>query len=147
MTAPTCFECDQPGDIHMHHVVPRSAGGTKTVPLCVMCHGLAHSRHMSASALTKGALARKRAAGRRTSKDAPFGWSIGADGDTLELHPAEQETLQSIVQLRAGGMSTRAIAAHLDGAGVQPRGTRWHKTTIERVLALASASRAASEDT
>jgi hypothetical protein len=93
---------------------------------------------MSTSSLTKAALANKRATGRRTSKDAPFGWAIGADGDTLELHPAEQETLQSIVQLRAGGMSTRAIAAHLDGAGVQPRGTRWHKTTVERVLALAN---------
>lgn len=147
MTAPTCFECDQPGDIHMHHVVPRSAGGTKTVPLCERCHGLVHSLSMATSALAKAALARKRAAGRRTSNDAPFGWSIGADGDTLEIHNAEQETLQSIVQLRAGGMSTRRIAAHLDAIGTKPRGTRWHKTTIERSLALASASRAASEDT
>jgi hypothetical protein len=93
---------------------------------------------MSTSSLTKGALAHKRATGRRTSKDAPFGWSIGADGDTLELHPAEQETLQSIVQMRAGGMSTRRIADHLDAAGAKPRGARWHPTTIERVLALAN---------
>ena len=87
---------------------------------------------------TTAALAHKRATGRRTSKDAPFGWSIGADGDTLETHPAEQTAIALIVELRAGGMSTRAIAAHLDGAGVQPRGTRWHKTTVERVLALAA---------
>lgn len=147
MTVPTCFECDQPGDIHWHHAVPRSAGGTKTVPLCVRCHGLVHSLSMATSALTKGALDRKRAAGRRTSRHPPFGWVFGADGDTLEEHAAEQETLQSIVQLRAGGMSTRKIADHLDAAGAKPRGTRWHKTTIERSLALASASRAASEDT
>ncbi len=138
MSTPTCFECNLPGDIHMHHVVPRSAGGTKTVPLCERCHGLVHSRHMSTSSLTKGALARKRAAGRRTSRHPPFGWAIGADGDTLEQDPAEQETLKSIVEMRAGGMSVRRIADHLDAAGAKPRGARWHPTTIERVLALAN---------
>ncbi len=28
--------------MHNHHVVPRSRGGTKTVPLCEGCHGKAH---------------------------------------------------------------------------------------------------------
>lgn len=38
-----CFECDQPAD-HQHHVIPRSRGGTRTVPLCAGCHGLVHDR-------------------------------------------------------------------------------------------------------
>lgn len=37
-----CFECEAGGDIHMHHVVPKSLGGTKMVPLCERCHGLVH---------------------------------------------------------------------------------------------------------
>jgi DNA invertase Pin-like site-specific DNA recombinase len=88
---------------------------------------------------TSSALAHKRAEGRRTSKDAPFGWRIGADGDTLERHDDEQRALALIQSLRAGGMSVRAIVAHLEANGVASRGTRWHKTTVERVLSRAAA--------
>lgn len=48
----TCFECGNPAD-HNHHVVPRIFGGTKTVPLCVLCHGLVHERSLSTSELIK----------------------------------------------------------------------------------------------
>jgi hypothetical protein len=37
-----CFECDSINYIHYHHVVPQSKGGTKTIPLCEMCHGKVH---------------------------------------------------------------------------------------------------------
>ena len=42
-----CFECghDNPINIEMHHVVPQSLNGTKTIPLCVKCHGLVHDRN------------------------------------------------------------------------------------------------------
>jgi hypothetical protein len=37
----TCFECG--GDAqHNHHVIPKSLGGTRTVPLCHTCHGMVH---------------------------------------------------------------------------------------------------------
>jgi len=39
-----CFECESDYEIHNHHVVPRSLGGTKTIPLCVICHGKVHNR-------------------------------------------------------------------------------------------------------
>ena len=39
-----CFECGIDGEIHNHHVVPKSKGGTKTVPLCIICHGKIHGR-------------------------------------------------------------------------------------------------------
>lgn len=41
MDRTVCFECGGVAH-HQHHVVPRSQGGTKTIPLCVTCHGLAH---------------------------------------------------------------------------------------------------------
>ncbi len=39
-----CFECNCPNDLHEHHVVPKSLGGTKTIPLCVICHGKVHGK-------------------------------------------------------------------------------------------------------
>lgn len=40
-----CFECESYGEIDNHHVVPKSLGGTKTVPLCYKCHGLVHNKN------------------------------------------------------------------------------------------------------
>lgn len=39
-----CFECGGTEHIHQHHVIPKSLGGTKTIPLCNMCHGRAHGK-------------------------------------------------------------------------------------------------------
>lgn len=36
-----CFECGKSADVD-HHVIPRSKGGTKTIPLCNQCHSLVH---------------------------------------------------------------------------------------------------------
>jgi hypothetical protein len=41
-----CFECGENGEIDKHHVVPRSLGGTKTIPLCLKCHGLVHGKDL-----------------------------------------------------------------------------------------------------
>lgn len=38
-----CFECGEPA-IDMHHVIPKSKGGTKMIPLCDKCHGLVHDK-------------------------------------------------------------------------------------------------------
>ena len=40
-----CFECEIEDDVEEHHVVPISLGGTKTIPLCLKCHGLVHDRN------------------------------------------------------------------------------------------------------
>lgn len=36
-----CFECGAPKE-EMHHIIPKSRGGIKTIPLCLDCHGKAH---------------------------------------------------------------------------------------------------------
>jgi hypothetical protein len=41
-----CFECGSNDNIHLHHVVPKSKGGTKTIPLCELCHSKVHGEHM-----------------------------------------------------------------------------------------------------
>jgi hypothetical protein len=38
-----CFECNEPKD-DMHHIIPKSKGGKKTIPLCSKCHGIVHDR-------------------------------------------------------------------------------------------------------
>jgi hypothetical protein len=63
-----CFECGAPA-AHQHHVIPRSRGGTKTVPLCLDCHDLVHDRTDSAGALIR--------AGRLRAK-------IGAESAPIE---------------------------------------------------------------
>jgi hypothetical protein len=37
-----CFECNAPAECN-HHIIPKSVGGTKTVPLCLDCHAKAHT--------------------------------------------------------------------------------------------------------
>lgn len=37
-----CFECGKPME-EMHHIIPKSRGGKKTIPLCIDCHGKAHN--------------------------------------------------------------------------------------------------------
>lgn len=41
-----CFECGLPATFN-HHVVPKSLGGKKTVPLCKKCHSIVHSPESS----------------------------------------------------------------------------------------------------
>jgi|TARA_Y100000310_G_scaffold335469_1_gene417623 hypothetical protein len=54
-----CWECEAEGDVEYHHPVPESRGGTKTIPLCAICHSKAHhtrERNVSASVLIKEGL-------------------------------------------------------------------------------------------
>lgn len=48
----TCYECGNPAD-HLHHVVPRSLGGNKTLPLCSKCHSMVHGRRLNSGYMTR----------------------------------------------------------------------------------------------
>ena len=55
-----CFECDSEENIHNHHVIPKILGGTKTIPLCVLCHGKVHDKDiLKMSNLSKIARSKK----------------------------------------------------------------------------------------
>ena len=128
----TCFECEATA-YHLHHVIPRSRGGTKTVALCVVCHGLAHGIVMSHPFLTKDALVKKRTRGERVGH-VPYGSRVAVDGVHLEEHPEEAPVVMRVGELHAAGVSTRAIAARLDEEGAPCRGVRWHRSTVRRLL-------------
>lgn len=44
ITKDICFDCGSNDKIEYHHVVPETLGGTKTLPLCLICHGKVHDR-------------------------------------------------------------------------------------------------------
>jgi len=41
-----CFECGSTENIQNHHVIPKSKGGTKRIPLCIKCHGKVHNKNL-----------------------------------------------------------------------------------------------------
>jgi hypothetical protein len=130
----TCFECGAPAD-HEHHVVPRSLGGTRTVPLCALCHGKAHGRERGfrkTGELTKAALAAKRARGEATNH-APYGYR--AEKGLLVKDDAEQAVIASVRALRAEGRTLRAIVATLEKRGVLSRtSVPFQLTQVARIV-------------
>ena len=138
MTDRYCLECGDPAE-HEHHVIPRALGGTATVPLCEPCHWRAHDRKRgcrrdTTSALVRAALRHKRTRGERVGA-IPYGQRLAADGVHLEPHPGEQRVIAAVRELRAAGMSLRAIAAELaDGGMVSRNGRAFAATQIKRML-------------
>jgi hypothetical protein len=60
-------------------------------------------------------------------------------GEAAEYQGALLKRVLGLVrELRAAGVSIRGIASQLTADGVQPRGDRWHKTTVERILRTAA---------
>ena len=61
-TMKPCFEC---GELTTgrHHVVPRSKGGTKTVPLCLSCHRKVHEKEITHIELLRSGMEKARASG------------------------------------------------------------------------------------
>jgi hypothetical protein len=136
-----CFECGELDNLHMHHVVPRSRGGTRTVPLCEECHGKAHHRKraMTTSALTAEALRAKRARGE-CAGNAPFGYVARPDGRLAPL-TGEIEVARAAVEARERGLSTRQIAADLTERGWRTRnGGPISQSGVQRMLNFARAA-------
>ena len=134
MSPKQCFECGARADVD-HHVVPKSRGGTKTIPLCDSCHGKAHGRVMSTNALTRDALARKKQRGERIGM-VPLGFDLAEDGCTLTENAKEQETLALIRSLHAQGLSLRGIAQTMNNLGIPTKNHRkhWSHSTIQRLV-------------
>lgn len=132
-----CFECGSADNLHQHHVVPRSRGGTKTVDLCYHCHAKAHGKkgNFDVSTLTKEALAAKKAQGEYTGGDPPFGFTVAADGVTLEEDDAEQAVIAAVLKYREEGLSLRKISKRLETRGFQTRrGGKFWPTSINRII-------------
>ncbi|WP_193771116.1 recombinase family protein [Candidatus Magnetaquicoccus inordinatus] len=82
---------------------------------------------------TTAAMAVKRSKGERVG-GIPFGYCMHNDGVTLLPHETEQETIQTIANLRNSGMTLKAITEKLNSDGIPSRGSRWHVTSVVNVL-------------
>lgn len=129
-----CFECDAIAD-HWHHVVPKSKGGVRTIPLCQQCHAKVHSPHLLTTCrLTKDAMQQKRLRGERTG-EVPFGFRLAADGVRLERDDNESQIIKLMHLWRHDGMSYHRIASRLNADGVPPKkGTRWYSTSVWMII-------------
>lgn len=89
-------------------------------------------------ARTKAALAAKAAKGERVGK-VPYGFRVAADGVRIEADEAEQGVLTAVRELRAAGLSQRAIVAALAARGLVSRAGRpFSQTQVARILARAA---------
>lgn len=131
MNMASCWQCGMHGIMHEHHVVPRSRGGTRTLPLCEGCHGKVHGKNMLISELTKVSLAVRRAQGKATNH-APWGY-LAEDG-TLVPNPHEQAIAERARALRAEGLSFHRIRAQLTAEGYTSR--RGHPLAYDAVYKM-----------
>ena len=47
-----CLNCDSVGDVQMHHIIPKSRGGDRMIPLCDSCHSVIHGITPNSGGLT-----------------------------------------------------------------------------------------------
>ena len=131
-----CFECSAPATCR-HHVVPRSRGGTATVPLCGACHGRVHGvgdAWTEHSSLTAAAMADMKAGGFYTGGAAPYGYRVDTEG-RLVADEDEQAVKRAAAKLRAAGLSLRAVGAALAARGLLPRdGGAWSPAAVSRLM-------------
>jgi DNA invertase Pin-like site-specific DNA recombinase len=112
---------DAPADAFMRTVIDGAAAYER---------GLIRAR-------TKAALAAKSSRGERVGA-VPFGFALAVDGVRLEADPAEQGVLAVVRELRAAGLSQRAIAGELAARGLVSRtGQAFGQTQVARMLSRA----------
>jgi hypothetical protein len=117
----------------MHHIIPKSLGGTKTVPLCEVCHSKIHNIDFrNHGALTKLALQKKKEMGERVGY-IPYGFQV--DGKALIKNPKEQEALIYAKRLRNLKIPYRKICALLFERGYKNRaGKKFGHSSLYRIL-------------
>ncbi len=105
----------------------------------VVIDGAAAYERALIRARTKAALGVKKARGERAG-EVPYGYRLAADGVRLEADDAEQGVLAAVRELRAAGMSQRAIVAALAARGLVSRvGRSFSQTQVCRMLARGAA--------
>jgi hypothetical protein len=134
-----CAACGSTKELHHHHLVPKSLGGsneeTNLITLCHECHAKVHeiAGWNNHNRLTKEALRKKKAEGQRTGS-IPYGKRLGSDHQALIDDPVEGEVINLVRMLAMQGWRLREIGCELKRLGYQPRGREWHATTVLNLI-------------
>lgn len=115
-----CLECGGPAE-HQHHVVPRSRGGTATVPLCSGCHGGAHHQTQVGLGLERKRLRCFAGEIDRTAAGIDYGYRPTASGGVEKDIGGEWEILERIKALHDDGFSPRAVVKKLGEDSIEAR--------------------------
>ena len=100
-----CFECGSNNQIEYHHVVPQIMGGTKMIPLCIICHGKVHGKDLlNLRKLTKIGIQKAREMGVVFGK--PVGYRESMNKFTAK--PKVKEICKLLLE-RELGVSTKGI--------------------------------------
>ena len=130
-----CCECESGNDIHMHHVVPRSLGGTKMVPLCNLCHAKVHNEALSkTTSLVKKAMSAKKERGEKLGGSIPYGKRLTKDKKTLVENKTEIAFAKKCKKMKDNGMTLEQIAADLNNKGVLYRGKKMYPVRVFRLI-------------
>ncbi len=116
-----------------------NGAGPEAELLRTMLAAIAAYERAMIRARTKAALAAKVRRNERSAGSIPFGQRLASDGVHLESDPAEQEICGRILVARQRGDSLRQITDDLNASATPARGTKWHVTSVARVLNRAGA--------
>ena len=134
-----CFECETTEDLHEHHVVPKSKGGTKTITLCHQCHMKAHGRDgkgMNHGVLTKEGM--KKAKERGIKFGNPRWEKALEKASEVSVKQANERAIQHkalVISLYQEFGSYNRVAIELNKMDVRTsRGNKWSRQTIKELL-------------
>jgi hypothetical protein len=131
------------GEIHNHHVVPKIKGGTKTVPLCLSCHGKVHGvNFLNHKELTKRGLAEAKKRGIKLGNPQNLTYEHKLKGaEVIKRKKEENENWNSAKEFIREIMSNEftytlnEIANELNDGGYKTRGGKmFHPTTVRRLI-------------
>lgn len=138
-----CYECQTP-TTGEHHVVPTSLGGTKTVPLCPVCHGKVHNADfLSMKTLSKLGLERKKkelaligkklGTNNLTDEHRRKGSAISHANRRTKSDRQMREIKEHAKQLKQQGWTYEAIAEEFNKLGIKSIcGKQFWGNTISR---------------
>jgi hypothetical protein len=116
----SCFECGSNDELHFHHVIPKSRGGTRTVPLCLDCHAKAHNKKMASGKLISEGMRRSgKILGNWRRNQQQYGYRV--EGDKLVEDEREQEIINLIISLRKRKLKYREISEILENKNITNR--------------------------
>lgn len=127
-----CFECRNQATQN-HHVVPKSLGGTKTIPLCYKCHNLVHN--INNGNLLKLKWKHHRENGLKVGGKTPYGFDVDKDRKLIP-NKTEQQVIRKIIALRSSGKSLREICKYLLDNGIKTKTglSWWSSKTVKTIL-------------
>ena len=139
-----CVACTNKENLHQHHLIPSSQGGsndeTNLITLCGECHAKVHGNRSkwNTSELTKAALAAKKARGEPLGNFTSLA-TAQVNSAIIRGGLADDFAMkygQHITEMINEGKSMNAIAQRMNGLNVKTvKGGRWTCETVKRVVA------------